>query len=83
MMTPINRIPLDATLMPSLEALVQRELEGRDTRALGDLMIELADHAAGNETHISITLDWAMEIRDRMGISWAECIDAAMILYFG
>ena len=82
MMTPIHKIPFEVDT-PPLHALVHGEIDGRATRSVAELMTELVEHSGSNSEHIGITLDWAMQIRTEMGISWAECIDAAMILYFG
>ena len=78
-MQAIARIPLDAET-PNIATLVEnREFDAE----IGDKLRELADHAAGNQMHLSNCMDWAMQIRDNLGITWGECIDAAMTLYFG
>lgn len=81
MMTPINRIPqLDSEL--PLNALIAGEMKN-DNPEIGDMLRELADHARGNQEHLSCTMDWAMQIRDELGIDWGNAIEVAMTLYFG
>jgi hypothetical protein len=36
-----------------------------------------------DEDRLSVLLDWAMQIRNEMGISWGESIRAASILFYG
>lgn len=80
MMTPINRIPkIDSDLRESIAAEMERGIGNRPTQSY---LAELAG-VSGNSEHADIALDWAMEIRNTFGISWAECIDLAMTLYFG
>ncbi len=76
-MTPINRIPKEEF---SLEQIVSAEM---GNRSLPEVFLELHTHSKGNAEHISCCMDWAMEIRDRMGIEWGNAIDVAMTLYFG
>jgi hypothetical protein len=80
-MTPINRIPLEAD-SPPLHAIVRGELDSRGNRQTAGELQSAIDHCV-EETHISCMMDWAMQIRMELGISWGECIDAAMILYYG
>lgn len=82
MIKPIHRIPLEID-SPPLHQIVQGELEGKDQRNAAQCMIELVAHSKGNEEHILVTLDWAMQIRESMGMDWGNAIDAAMTLYFG
>ena len=80
-MIPIHRIPLEAD-SPTLHAIVRGELDNRDIPKLQSILAEAAGHSA-NSDHTECMMDWAMQIRWELGISWAECIDAAMILYYG
>ena len=80
-MTPINRIPMEAD-SGTLNAIVRGELDNRDINSLTDMITEFNTHDQ-SENGLSITLDWAMQIRQELGYSWSECIDAAMILYYG
>jgi hypothetical protein len=79
-MTPIHRIPKEGN---SLEFIVAAERDmGLGNPEVGDILAELIDHS-GNQESLSITLDWAMEIRNSQGISWGESISLAMTLFFG
>jgi hypothetical protein len=80
-MTPINRIPMEAD-SGTLNAIVRGELDNRDINSLTDMITEF-NHHDQSENGLSCTLDWAMQIRQELGYSWSECIDAAMILYYG
>lgn len=80
-MTPINRIPKEGN---SLEFIVAAERDSgiHSVIPLPEQLEALFTHS-GDENALSITLDWAMEIRNSQGISWSESIDIAMTLYFG
>jgi hypothetical protein len=47
-----------------------------------DSIIDCFSHDE-TETHLSIMLDWAMQIRNDLGIEWGECIRISSILYYG
>jgi hypothetical protein len=80
-MTPIYRIPLEAD-SPTLHTIVRSEIDQKGSIALTDIMREACTHDS-NDDSVSVMLDWAMQIRQELGYSWSECIDAAMILYYG
>lgn len=81
MMIPIHRIPkLDSE--SSFEQVLSAELQNRRKISLWEQLEGMHSHTK-NEDALSITLDWAMEIRNTQGISWSESIDIAMTLYFG
>lgn len=78
--TPINRIPLDEyTEMQLINSETRKETSFLSP---GDALTVLIDHT-GDQTHISLTLDWAMQLRERTGQDWGTCIEVAMTLYFG
>jgi len=82
MMTPIHKIPqMDSE--KSLARIVEGELRtsGGIENVQGELL-KLIDHD-GNEESFSCMMDWAMQIRNHLGISWAESIYAASILFYG
>lgn len=78
MITPINRIPL--------ENMTEGELMNSEPTdqpySPEDGLVALLDHD-DNPVSLSITLDWAMQLRDRTGRDWGECIRVAMIAYYG
>lgn len=77
-MTPINRIPLagmtEQGMIDSETASVEWEI--------GDALAALIDHT-GDQNALSITLDWAMQLRERAGCDWGTAIRVGMIAYFG
>lgn len=82
-MTPIHRIPKgdsEYTLAKTVSLEIQNL--GYEGITTGDSLAQLIDHD-GNEDTLSCCMDWAMEIRDSLGISWGESIQAAMILFYG
>ena len=80
-MTPIHRIPRMDSALP-LSAVIAAELENRPNLTLHEILGEMLLHDS-DENSFGILMDWAMQIRSEFGISWAECIDAASILYYG
>jgi hypothetical protein len=80
-MTPIHKIPLEAD-SPSLVSIVKGELDMHGAWNIPQAFLNSLAHDQ-NEDHLSIMMDWAMQIRQEMGISWGECINAASILYYG
>jgi hypothetical protein len=76
-MTPIHRIPREDS--PSLVRII--DVEGPHPEA-GDALAQLIDHT-GDQQAISITLDWAAQLRDDTGRAWGECISTAMTMFFG
>lgn len=81
-MTPIHRIPKGDSEQ-TLAMTVYGELGAKGMPvSLAEILEAMHSHTL-DENHLSITLDWAMEIRNSLGISWSESIDAAMTLYFG
>jgi len=79
-MRPINRIPLEADA-PPLHAIVKGEL-GTDTPSALNELVALI-HYSKDDDSINTTLDWAMQIRDELGIDWASAIRVAGIMYYG
>lgn len=77
--TPIHKIPADGN---SLAFTVAAELDSRNSISLHEQLESVIAHD-NEEKHLSVMLDWAMQIRSELGISWSESIDAAMILYYG
>ena len=75
--TPITRIPLGDV---PLHTQVLNEKGG--AHALDDQLMHLATHD-DNAGRLTTTLDWAMQIRNEFGLPWAECINIAMIFYYG
>ena len=60
------------------------EIENRESLSAADALRELIAHCGdADQRHISITLDWAMHIRENEKLSWGDAIEAAMIFYFG
>lgn len=80
MMTPIHKIPMGDTTR-TLTQLIDDE-SSTSTRDAHEMLIVLSDHDSKDES-LSITLDWAMQLRAETGRSWGECIDTAMILFYG
>lgn len=80
-MTPIHRIPQMDSDMP-LSAVLALELNSRSRISAHEQIESMISHSS-DENHLSITMDWAMQIRSEFGISWSESIDLAMLLYFG
>jgi hypothetical protein len=79
MITPIHRIPLDEYTEMQLINSETRETPFSEP---GDALTVLIDHT-GDQNHISLTLDWAMQLREKTGQDWGTCIEVAMTLYFG
>jgi hypothetical protein len=84
MMRPIARIPLEID-SPPLHTIVHGELKslGAGESNPSNSMGELLSHCDGNDEHLQLCMDWAMQIRSEMGIDWGSAIEAAMVLYFG
>ena len=80
-MTPIRRIPQMDSALP-LSAIVSAELQNRPNLTLHEILGEMLLHDSDSDS-FGCMMDWAMQIRQEFGISWAECIDAASILYYG
>lgn len=81
-MTPIARIPFEAD-SPPLHTIVKGELDSLGRyRGIAQALEDAITHDQ-KEDSLSVMLDWAMQIRNEMGISWGESIDAAMILFYG
>lgn len=80
-MTTIHRIPkLDSDDI-TMARVINTELDNWQSpldAILRDMGLE-----DNTEEHLSVCLDWAMEIRMEFGISWAECLHVAQVLYFG
>jgi hypothetical protein len=82
-MTPIHRIPqgdsgqtLGKTVSDEIQSL------GYGGIPVGDSLAQLIDQD-GNQETLGICMDWAMQIRAELGISWGESIQAAMVLLYG
>lgn len=60
------------------------ELEQIESQPLWAMLQELyeATGDANSETHISVWLDWATQLR-MGGMNWADAINAARIFYYG
>lgn len=80
-MTPIHKIPLEAD-SPSLVSMVKGELDMHGSWNISQAFLNSLAHDQ-KEDSLSVMMDWAMQIRNEMGISWGECINAASILYYG
>ena len=80
MMRPISRIPKTDSSHSLAELFQIEQIQNRDA---ADAMTELVSHSKGNPYHINCCLDWAMEIRDSLGIDWGTAIEFAMRMYFG
>lgn len=78
-MTPIHRIPLGDD---TLALTVSRELDSLGEYSFAFEMKETLRHS-DDESANTIMMDWAMQIRMELGISWGECIRAASILFYG
>ena len=82
MMKAIARIPMEMD-SPPLHRMVRGELDAIPReRNTADELQNAISHSR-DEEHISCMMDWAMQIRQELGYSWGDCIDAAMILYYG
>lgn len=81
----IMRIPTEQT---PLETLVIEELNSLRNSPPGphkDIhwqLMELLQHDH-DDNAIASCMDWAMQIRERMGLSWAISVEVAMVLYYG
>jgi hypothetical protein len=81
----IMRIPTEEN---SLESIVMTELNSLRNSPPApheDIhwqLMELLQHDK-DDSAIATCLDWAMQIRERMGLSWAISVEIAMILYYG
>jgi hypothetical protein len=80
-MTPIHKIPLESD-SPPLHAIVRDELGIDGKWTIQDAFLNSLVHDK-DEDRLSVLLDWAMQIRNEMGISWGESIRAASILFYG
>ncbi len=78
--TPIYRIPLeDMTEGQMINAEVDA---GQTFGSIESEITQLIDHS-DDENALSVTLDWAMQIRNRTGQDWGTCIRVASTAYFG
>lgn len=75
--TPIYRIPRDPEV--SLQEIINAEAPHLN---IENSMTALHDHC-DDENSLSITLDWAAQLRDETGCDWGTAIDTAMTMYFG
>lgn len=73
---PKGEVPLEVAIAAEDEA------ECVEFQDIGFWMMELLEHDSDN-TRIATCMDWAMEIRDRQGLSWAQSIRLAMIFLYG
>jgi hypothetical protein len=81
-MIPIHKIPMEMD-SPPLHAIVRGELDGLPRERNTATELQNAIYHSRDENHISCMMDWAMQIRMECGYSWGDCIEAAMILYYG
>lgn len=79
-MTPIHRLPRDSEVS-LVESIADEKIENTPIRIALSMLI-LRDEGE-DSTHLSITLDWAAQIRDETGFDWGTCIRYAQIAYFG
>lgn len=78
--TPIHRIPLeDMTEGQMINAEVGA---GQVFGSIAEELTALIDHTDAEDA-LSITLDWAMQIREKTGHDWGTCIAVASTAYFG
>lgn len=80
-MTPIHKIPTDNSTL-TLAGIVNEELGMHGGWDIPEAFLNSLAHDR-KEDSLSCMMDWAMQIRQEMGISWGECIRAASILYYG
>ena len=80
-MTPIHRIPQGDSGM-TLATIVSMELGNCPKLSTQAILQDLIAHDSDNDS-FGVMMDWAMQIRDSLGISWGESIHAASILYYG
>lgn len=78
--TPIHRIPL--------EDMTEGQMINAEVGAgavFGSIFEEMSDLVAHSqdEKALSITMDWAAQIRDRTGCAWGTAIAVASTAYFG
>ena len=78
-MKPIHKIPLDGN---TVSELVDTENDVFAKYRFAEEMRNSLNHA-DDEDGNTIMMDWAMQIRSELGISWGECIHAASILFYG
>ena len=80
-MTPIHRIPRMDSALP-LSAIIAAELQNCPKLSTQGILEDLIRHDS-DENSFGIMMDWAMQIRETLGISWGESLHAASILYYG
>lgn len=81
-MTPINRIPIiNSDKGVTLVDTVRSEMP-TPPLMLSDQLDELTTHD-DSEAGLTVTLDWAMQLRTEFGIDWSTAISVAMTLYYG
>ncbi len=76
---PISPLPTDDEPFNARFELAEL---GHTSNFIGDTLCELLEHES-SESHLSITLDWAYELRRDQNLDWGDAIRAAMIAYFG